>query len=128
MDPVGRARGVFTAAAGAAAPRGVRLALALVACVALLGAAVAMVDFRQHAAGVDLVVTDHMMPGMDGFQLAAAMHAVRPELAILLTSGNALAFSPDTVEMRNLRGLLPKPSSTEELAQAVRRALAPIPR
>jgi CheY-like chemotaxis protein len=83
----------------------------------------ALSEFRRHPDAFDLVLTDHMMPGLDGLQLADAILEVRPSLAILLTSGNALAFTTEDVLQRNLRGLLPKPSTAQELSRAVRQAL-----
>lgn len=38
---------------------------------------------------VDLVVTDHLMPGMNGVELARRLQAVRPALPVLLVSGYA---------------------------------------
>jgi PAS domain S-box-containing protein len=38
---------------------------------------------------VDLVVTDHLMPGMTGAEFASAVHARRPGLPILIISGYA---------------------------------------
>jgi CheY-like chemotaxis protein len=38
---------------------------------------------------VDLVVTDHAMPGMTGVQLAERIEAERPGLPLLLTTGYA---------------------------------------
>jgi FixJ family two-component response regulator len=37
------------------------------------------------------VVTDHLMPGMSGADLARALCAIRPELPVLLVSGYAEA-------------------------------------
>jgi PAS domain S-box-containing protein len=42
----------------------------------------------EHA-GVDVVITDHAMPLMSGTQLAAALHARRPDLPIVLATGYA---------------------------------------
>ncbi len=88
----------------------------------------ALKDFRRRPEVFDLVFTDHMMPAMDGLQLVDCMLAARPELAVLLTSGNTLAFAMDDRILQRVRGLLPKPSSAEELALAVHRALQPVPR
>ena len=87
----------------------------------------ALADFRRRPQSFGLVLTDHMMPGLDGLQLATAMLEVRSDLPILLTSGNALAFADDTIERWRLRGLLPKPCTFEELASAVRQALVSVP-
>jgi CheY-like chemotaxis protein len=38
---------------------------------------------------IDLMVTDHMMPGMTGLELAAASREVRPSLPVLLATGYA---------------------------------------
>jgi CheY-like chemotaxis protein len=38
---------------------------------------------------IDLMVTDHVMPGMTGIELAAASRQVRPSLPILLATGYA---------------------------------------
>ena len=86
----------------------------------------ALADFRRRPRSFDLVFTDHMMPGLDGLQLAAAMLGIRPDLPVLLTSGNVLAFSDDAIDRWKLRGLLPKPCSLALLASAVHRALVPV--
>jgi CheY-like chemotaxis protein len=38
---------------------------------------------------IDLLVTDHTMPGMTGTELAAIAHRDRPRLPVLLTTGYA---------------------------------------
>ena len=37
----------------------------------------------------DLVVTDHLMPGMSGLDLARDLHSHRPDLPVLIVSGYA---------------------------------------
>jgi signal transduction histidine kinase/DNA-binding response OmpR family regulator len=61
-----------------------------------LGHRVIGVNSGQHALDVlkseqplDLMVTDHMMPGMTGLELAAASREVRPSLPVLLATGYA---------------------------------------
>ncbi len=43
--------------------------------------------FRSHPE-IDLLITDILMPGMDGPSLAAALRSIKPDLAVLLMSGN----------------------------------------
>ncbi len=69
----------------------------------------------RAGAKVDLVVTDYVMPGMTGVELAEKLHELRPELAVLLATGNTelqRAVAP------KLERLL-KPVSLKSLAQAV---------
>jgi signal transduction histidine kinase/CheY-like chemotaxis protein len=46
-------------------------------------------DILRSEQPVDLMVTDHMMPGMTGLELAAASREVRPSLPVLLATGYA---------------------------------------
>jgi nitrogen-specific signal transduction histidine kinase/CheY-like chemotaxis protein len=46
-------------------------------------------DLIRDAARVDLVVTDHLMPGMSGTDLARTLRASRPDLPVLVVSGYA---------------------------------------
>ena len=43
--------------------------------------------FRSHPE-IGLLITDILMPGMDGPSLAASLRSLNPELAVLLMSGN----------------------------------------
>ena len=47
----------------------------------------AMKLFQENSGGVDLLVSDLVMPGENGHQLASQVRAIRPEIAVLLTSG-----------------------------------------
>ena len=65
---------------------------------------------------IDLVLTDHAMPGMTGLELAERLHREKPELPVALTTGFA--------EATNVAPWLPrlnKPYRQEELAALVRR-------
>jgi PAS domain S-box-containing protein len=46
-------------------------------------------DIIRSEQPLDLMVTDHVMPGMTGIELAAASRKVRPQLPILLATGYA---------------------------------------
>lgn len=64
---------------------------------------------------VDLLVTDHMMPGMTGAQLAKQMRQSRPDLPVLLVTGYANLTSPDEQKLT----VLPKPFRPSELSRRV---------
>jgi CheY-like chemotaxis protein len=46
-------------------------------------------DILRSEQPIDLMMTDHVMPGMTGIELAAASRKVRPSLPILLATGYA---------------------------------------
>jgi len=71
----------------------------------------------------DLLLTDVIMPGLSGRELADILQARRPGLRVLLMSGWSEA--PDTTAGRATRGLplLHKPFDMASLARAVRAAL-----
>ena len=46
-------------------------------------------DILKSEQPLDLMVTDHMMPGMTGLEQAAASRKVRPSLPVLLATGYA---------------------------------------
>ena len=63
----------------------------------------------------DLLITDHMMPGMSGAQLAAHARALHPSLPILLASGFAELDGSAGIAWSRLR----KPYSLDDLAAAL---------
>jgi CheY-like chemotaxis protein len=77
------------------------------------------------------VVSDLTMPGMSGLDLAARIHAVRPNLPVLLTSGHAPGLTLETLSELGVCELLQKPVDhaglTRAVARAVRRAASVVP-
>jgi CheY-like chemotaxis protein len=62
----------------------------------------------------DLLVTDHLMPGMNGVDLARALRSHRPSLPILIVSGYA-----DTEGLDPDLARLTKPFRHFELAESL---------
>ncbi|MBL4607900.1 MAG: PAS domain S-box protein [Pseudomonadales bacterium] len=78
--------------------------------------------------GIDLIFSDVVMPGLDGFELSFAALKQQPTVKVLLTSG----FTSKRMEFVNgerkiyhqlSKNLLGKPYNLNELALAVRRTL-----
>jgi PAS domain S-box-containing protein len=78
---------------------------------------------RQHGGPIDLLLTDIVMPGMNGRELAGRVAVLRPEIRVLYMSG----YSNGTISERGIlvQGvqLLEKPYTSDALARAVRQAL-----
>jgi signal transduction histidine kinase/CheY-like chemotaxis protein len=74
-----------------------------------------------HDGAIHLLLSDVVMPGMKGPELAVRLRAQRPGLRVLLMSG----YAADVVTAADLReaALLSKPFSTAALSRAVRQAL-----
>jgi PAS domain S-box-containing protein len=78
---------------------------------------------RRHPAAIHLMLTDVIMPGMDGEALADAMHGVRAGLPVLFMSG--YVDNPSLRARIGARGahLLQKPFTPQELTRRVREVL-----
>jgi Response regulator containing CheY-like receiver, AAA-type ATPase, and DNA-binding domains len=77
----------------------------------------------SHDGPIDLLLTDLVMPEMDGYTLAARLRELRPEMRIVFITGysepSPRAGSPD----RPAELIVHKPFSSEDLAAVTRRAL-----
>lgn len=74
--------------------------------------------------GIDLVVSDVVMPEMDGPTLLRELRKTRPDLRIVFVSGYAEeAFARNLPENEHF-SFLPKPFTLKQLATAVKAALA----
>ncbi len=77
---------------------------------------------RRHRGQLDLLVTDVVMPRLDGCELARRLSADRPGIRVLYMSGHGI----DTATRRGMvegSTLLEKPFSTETLSLRVREVL-----
>lgn len=78
---------------------------------------------RRQAEPFDLVITDNMMPGMDGLTLMRHLNRVAPKLKVIVISGMAEA-APMNSESPNLAATLRKPYEGSELLRVVGEVLA----
>jgi DNA-binding NtrC family response regulator len=67
----------------------------------------------------DLLITDQTMPGMTGEQLAAMLLAVRPEMPIILCSGNNELLDNDQTRKMGISACLLKPIGRDGLLDLV---------
>ena len=76
--------------------------------------------YAEHGADISLVITDMMMPRMDGAALIAALKRTDPEVTIIATSG----LDGDAYDASGAMAFLKKPFSTEQLLHLLHSVLA----
>src|SRR4051794_11071529 len=78
-------------------------------------------DVLARGEAIDLLISDVVMPGMDGPTMVREARKSRPDLKILFMSGYAEEQLRKSIDIENVN-FLPKPFSVTELAEAARRA------
>jgi signal transduction histidine kinase/CheY-like chemotaxis protein len=83
---------------------------------------------KDYTEPIDLLVTDVVMPGMQGPELATALLGLRPETLVLFVSGYTEPERLVSLSLSATRAFLQKPFSMDALARQVRGLLdAPSP-
>jgi PAS domain S-box-containing protein len=76
-----------------------------------------------EAGRVALVVTDLLMPGMDGVQFVQALQRLQPDVKVICCSGTVTDNGIAEMNALGVHRILPKPCDIAELLTAVSRAL-----
>jgi two-component system cell cycle sensor histidine kinase/response regulator CckA len=82
-------------------------------------------EVLERGEEIDLLISDVVMPGMDGPTMVREARKSRPELKILFMSGYAEEQLRNSIDIENVN-FLPKPFSVTELAEAARRAVGAV--
>jgi len=96
--------------------------------VAQTGSLAALKAVRTESGRFDLVMTDHMMPYLNGMELADEIRALCPDMPIILYSGyqdGTGDLASTTLARHGIRVFMKKPFNRAELGKAIRRALNP---
>ncbi len=80
-------------------------------------------SFVEYADSVALVLTDVMMPGVSGLELARSLRVIRPDVRIVAMSGLDDEDSQGSIAKLGFTDVLSKPWRTEELLKTIGRAL-----
>jgi len=83
----------------------------------------ALARFEREPLGFGVVITDQTMPGMTGLELIEKLHAIRPDLPVLLCTGYCSAADESRARAHGASGFLAKPFGIQELAGALRKVL-----
>lgn len=76
-----------------------------------------------EGAGIDLIVSDVVMPGMDGHTLIKLVRQERPDLKVVLMSGYAEDVFREEIDADSAVDFLPKPFTLKDLAAKVKDVL-----
>jgi len=81
--------------------------------------------WEQQQRAIDLLMTDIVMPeGVNGRELAERLHASKPGLRVILTSGYSADMAGQDLSLRPGHAFLQKPATPRLLLACVRRCLA----
>ena len=78
--------------------------------------------FEENARKIDLLITDMVMPGMNGKELSQVLAKIRPELKILFITGYSIDDPVFSRKNDNINFLL-KPFSAKDLSVSVRKTI-----
>ncbi|BCR04209.1 histidine kinase [Desulfuromonas versatilis] len=80
---------------------------------------------ENSAPGIDLLLTDVVMPGSNGFQLAERLRQIHPELKVLFMSGYAETAVSAPSEVTDGRNFIQKPFNLETLTHKIQAIFSP---
>ncbi len=79
--------------------------------------------FRKSSSGFDIVITDKTMPRMTGFDLAAQIRALRPDIPIIICSGLQEKEDQEKLAALGIRQYIAKPARISTISKALREEL-----
>jgi PAS domain S-box-containing protein len=83
----------------------------------------ALALFRDQPAGIDVLVTDVVMPGLSGLALTRAIRAIRPELSVICMSGHTEHVILEDGLLETVSAFIQKPFTPDSFARTVRDVL-----
>jgi PAS domain S-box-containing protein len=70
----------------------------------------------------DAIVVDIRMPDMNGLELAGILNGIRPDLPVILCSGFAENLQEQMAKLPNIKSVLRKPVTAEEISREILKA------
>jgi len=81
----------------------------------------ALSAFQTHPEQYDLVVTDFNLPNASGLEFASAILAIRPEMPVILSSGEISVQLTERARLAGIRHVVYKPNTVDDLCHAIHR-------
>ena len=82
-----------------------------------------LAEFTAAPQNWDLIITDQTMPSLTGVELATQIHAIRPDIPIILCSGYSNVISEEDAEKAGIKSYLQKPVNINELIDEIAKTL-----
>ena len=76
---------------------------------------------------VSLLITDMVMPEMNGLELSAQVHAIYPGIPVILMTGYSEQITPEKLKNAGIRETMLKPVSPVEIVKTIRKMLTTPP-
>ena len=83
----------------------------------------ALAVYHQHQEEIKVVITDMMMPIMDGTATIQALHQIDPQIRIICMSGLSSKPNLSAAARLNVQASLKKPFTPEKLFTTLRRVI-----
>jgi CheY-like chemotaxis protein len=83
----------------------------------------ALAIFQKSPERFDLVITDLTMPYMTGYDLVQKLIMVRPDIPVVLCSGNNETILENKEKEQSIKAVLTKPFNRRVLAETIRNVL-----
>ena len=80
-------------------------------------------EFKEHPGEYDLLVTDQVMPGLLGTNLAAKFRQLNPKLKVIIITGAKESINEKIIEDYKIDELLLKPLKISEFSKVIRKVL-----
>ncbi len=85
--------------------------------------AAALELFQSKPGDFDLVITDMTMPQMTGVTLSEKLKAVRPDIPVIICTGNSSLIDEEKAKQMGIDAYIMKPIVKSDIAIAIRKAL-----
>jgi CheY-like chemotaxis protein len=83
----------------------------------------ALEAFKKHPQAYDLIVTDHIMPQLQGLDLARKMLEIRRDIPVLLSTGTKSETLIALAKAAGIIDILQKPIPMKTLVKTINRLL-----
>ncbi|MBN1493976.1 MAG: PAS domain S-box protein [Candidatus Omnitrophica bacterium] len=80
--------------------------------------------YRKHAASIDLVLLDMIMPKMDGWEVFYALKKINPAVKVLFATGYTISDTTEDLVRGGALGVIQKPFKLHDLSNSIAQALS----